>query len=173
MTPIPLPISPLIAAAEAASHGTKAWIPPVPVLISLTALAFLGTLVFSRLAIQLRLPAVLGVLALGLLLHHNQRVLSLEQVENLHVVSLSMLLFCAGLNAELHHLRGLLRYVVLLAVGGVLLTTLVFGGLLWGIYAGLAAFWPGLGIGSLPVPVAATFAHGLGGGEAGEDFLFA
>jgi cell volume regulation protein A len=154
MTPIPLPIPPLIAAAEAASHGTKAWILPFPLLISLTALTFLGTLVFSRLAIQLRLPAVLGVLALGLLLHHNQRVLSLEQVENLHVVSLSMLLFCAGLNAELHHLRGFLRYGVLLAVGGVLLTTLVFGGLLWGIYAGLAAFWPGLGIGALPVPVA-------------------
>jgi len=137
MTPIPLPI-PL----------------PFPLLISLTALTFLGTLVFSRLAIQLRLPAVLGVLALGLLLHHNQRVLSLEQVENLHVVSLSMLLFCAGLNAELHHLRGFLRYGVLLAVGGVLLTTLVFGGLLWGIYASLAAFWPGLGIGALPIPVA-------------------
>jgi len=137
MTPIPLPI-PL----------------PFPLLISLTALTFLGTLVFSRLAIQLRLPAVLGVLALGLLLHHNQRLLSLEQVENLHVVSLAMLLFCSGLNAELDHLRGFLRYGVLLALGGVLLTTLVFGGLLWGLYASLAAFWPGLGIGALPIPVA-------------------
>jgi cell volume regulation protein A len=30
----------------------------------------------------------------------------------------------------------------------------VFGGLLWGLYASLAAFWPGLGIGALPIPVA-------------------
>ncbi len=127
---------------------------PFPLLISVTALTFLGTLVFSRLAIQLRLPAVLGVLALGLLLHHYPQVLSLEQVENLHVVSLAMLLFCSGLNAELDHLRGFLRYAVLLALGGVLLTTLVFGGLLWGLYASLAAFWPGLGIGALPIPVA-------------------
>ena len=36
-----------------------------------------------------------------------------------------MLLFCSGLNAELDHLRGFLRYAVLLALGGVLLTTLV------------------------------------------------
>jgi cell volume regulation protein A len=154
MAPIPLPLSPLIAAAEAAAHGNGTGSLPFAALICLAALAFLGTLVFSRLAIQLRLPAVLGVLLLGLLLHHNQRVLSLEEVENLHVVSLSMLLFCAGLNAELQHLRGFLRYGVLLAVGGVLLTVVLFGGMLWGIYAALASFWPGLGIGALPVPVA-------------------
>jgi cell volume regulation protein A len=156
MAPIPLPLSPLIAAAEAAAHGNGTGSLPFAALICLAALAFLGTLVFSRLAIQLRLPAVLGVLLLGLLLHHNQRVLSLEEVENLHVVSLSMLLFCAGLNAELQHLRGFLRYGVLLAVGGVLLTVVLFGGMLWGIYAALASFWPGLGIGALPVMALAS-----------------
>jgi cell volume regulation protein A len=94
------------------------------------------------------------VLLLGLLLHPSQRLLSLEEVENIHVVSLSMLLFCAGLNAELHHLKGFLRYGVLLAVGGVLLTSLLFTPLLWGIHAALASLWPGLGVVALPLPVA-------------------
>ena len=157
-------LSALVAAAPKAAHGAAEAAPqggallggglPFPLLISLTALAFLGTLVCSRIAIHLRLPAVVGVLVLGLLLHPGQSVLSLTQVENLHVVSLSMLLFCAGLNAELHHLRGFLRYGVLLAVGGVLLTTLVFAPLLWGIHAAIEALWPALGVVALPVPVA-------------------
>lgn len=153
-------LSPLLAAAPNALHAAPHGAPhgagalPFPLLISLTALAFLGTLVFSRLAIHLRLPAVLGVLLLGLLLHPSQRLLSLEEVENIHVVSLSMLLFCAGLNAELHHLKGFLRYGVLLAVGGVLLTSLLFTPLLWGIHAALASLWPGLGVVALPLPVA-------------------
>lgn len=158
MAPSPLPLPPalLLAAAGAPPHAAPVGGHGLPfaLLISLTALAFLATLVFSRLAIQLRLPAVLGVLALGLLLHPSQGILSLQEVENLHVVSLSMLLFWSGLNAELHHLRGFLRYGVLLAVGGVLLTSLVFAALLWGIHASLAALWPGLGILALPVPVA-------------------
>ena len=157
-------LSALVAAAPKAAHGAAEAAPqggallggglPFPLLISLIALAFLGTLVCSRIAIHLRLPAVVGVLVLGLLLHPGQSVLSLTQVENLHVVSLSMLLFCAGLNAELHHLRGFLRYGVLLAVGGVLLTTLVFAPLLWGIHAAIEALWPALGVVALPVPVA-------------------
>ena len=158
MAPSPLPLPPglLLGATGAPAHAAAAGGQGLPfaLLLSLTALAFLGTLVFSRLAIQLRLPAVLGVLALGLLLHPSQDILSLEEVENLHVVSLSMLLFCSGLNAELHHLRGFLRYGVLLAVGGVVLTSLLFAALLWGIHASLAALWPGLGILALPVPVA-------------------
>ena len=143
---------------------------PFPMLITLAALAFLATLVVSRLAIQLRLPAVLGVLVLGLLLHPGQRILTLEQVENLHVVSLSMLLFCAGLNADLHHLRGYLRYGVLLSVGGVALSSLLLGGILWGLYAGLAALWPGGGFEPLPLSVALMAAACLSSTDAAPAF---
>jgi hypothetical protein len=38
---------------------------PLPPTLLVAALAFLGTLVVSRLAIQLRLPAVIGVLGLA------------------------------------------------------------------------------------------------------------
>ena len=125
---------------------------PFHTLVTLAAVAFLGTLVVSRLAIQLRLPAVLGVLLLGLALHPGQRILTLQEVENLHVVSLSMLLFCSGLNANLHHLRGYLRYGVLLAIGGLVVSSLLLGGLIWGVYAGLTALVPG-GTGLIPLPL--------------------
>lgn len=165
------PITPtaswLLASLPAApSHATTpglppplasgAWVAALPFsqLLTLAALAFMGTLVASRLAIQLRLPAVLGVLGLGLLLHPSQQILSLAEVENLHIASLSMLLFCAGLNADLQHIRGFLRYGVLLAVGGVLLSSLLLGGLIWAIHAGLAAQWPALGVVALPLPAA-------------------
>ena len=144
------------AAGGASAMGQGAWMADLafPHLITLAALAFLGTLAASRLAIHLRLPAVLGVLLLGLLLHPGQQLLSPEEVENLHLATLSMLLFCTGLNADLHHIRGFLRYGVLLAAGGVVLTSLLFGGLIWAIHAGLAALWPALGIAALPLPVA-------------------
>lgn len=149
---------PLAAAAPhaPAAHGGGYWLSALPfsTLLALAALAYLATLAASRLAIQLRLPAVVGVLLLGLLLHPGQQLLSLQEIENLHVASLSMLLFCAGLNADLHHIRGFLRYGVLLAVGGVVLTSLLFGGVIWGIHAALASLWPALGITVLPLPVA-------------------
>lgn len=163
-------LGPLLAAAgHGAAPGLQpsltgaAWIAALPFthLLTLTALAFMGTLVVSKLAIQLRLPAVLGVLLLGLLLHPGQQILSLAEVENLHVASLSMLLFCAGLNADLQHIRGFLRYGVLLAVGGVVLSSVVLGGLIWAIHAGLATLWPALGTVALPLPAALLAAASL------------
>lgn len=157
------------AAAAGAGHAatiSAASGLPFSTLISFAALAYLATLVVSRLAIQLRLPAVLGVLLLGVLLHPGQRILSLQAVENLHVVSLSMLLFCAGLNAEMHQLRGYLRYGVLLSVVGVLISSLLFGGLIWGIYAALGTWWPGLGLVALPLPVALMVAACLSSTDA-------
>lgn len=160
----------LTALPQASSHAAPgaplagaAWVAALPFsqLLTLAALAFMGTLVASRLAIQLRLPAVLGVLLLGQLLHPGQRILSLAEVENLHVASLSMLLFCAGLNADLHHIRGFLRYGVLLAVGGVVLTSLLLGGMIWAIHAGLAGLWPALGTVALPLPAALLAAASL------------
>lgn len=140
-------------AAAAGAVGLASALPPFPILLALTGVAFLGTLAASRLAIRLRLPAVLGVLALGLLLTPAQQMLSVQEVENLHVVSLSMLLFCSGLNANLHHIRGCLRYALLLTAGAALLTTLLFAALIWAIHAGLHSLWPGLGITALPLSV--------------------
>lgn len=117
--------SPLPFAAASSAVGSAGQ--PFPILITL---AFPGTLVASRLALKLGLPAVLGALLLGLVLHPSQDMLSLHERENLDLVSLSMLLFCAGLHAELHQRRGLLRFGVLPGVGGVVISSLLFGGLI-------------------------------------------
>lgn len=158
------PLLPLPFAATSSASASAGL--PFPILITLAALAYLGTLVASRLALKLGLPAVLGVLLLGVLLHPGQGMLSLQDVENLHLVSLSMLLFCAGLHAELHQLRGFLRYGVLLGVGGVVISSLLFGGLIWSIYATLAALWPGLGLAPLPPSVALMAATCLSSTDA-------
>ena len=150
-------------AALPPSSAGGAWIASLSFsqLLTVAALVFMATLVASRIAIKLRLPAVLGVLMLGLLLHPGQRILSLAEVENLHVASLSMLLFCAGLNADLNHIRGFLRYGVLLAAGGVVFSSLLLGGLIWAIHAGLAALWPAAGTVALPLPAALLAATSL------------
>lgn len=78
---------------------------------------FLGTLAISRFSLKIGVPTVLGVLLLGLCINTNLTLFSNDTIEWLHTISLSMLLFYAGLRTELRSIRGFLEYGVVLAVG--------------------------------------------------------
>ena len=72
---------------------------------------FILALVIDRWAIRLRLPTALGVLLLGLsanVLHSGLHHVSHGQVETLHVASLALLLFYAGLRTDLRRIGGVL-----------------------------------------------------------------
>ena len=91
----------------------------------------LGTLAISRFSIQVGIPTILGVLVLGLAINVQFLDLTHQQAESLHVFSLALLLFYAGLKTDIKAIRGFLAYGLVLAVGGVAITTLMLGGLIW------------------------------------------
>lgn len=132
---------------------------PLPGLLAAIAVTYLATLVVSRLAVQLRVPAILGILVLGVAIQPGEQLFSVQAVETLHTVTLSMLLFVAGLNSDTHHIRGFLNYGVLLAVGGVAVSSLLLGGLIWAVFSGLGN--------PIPLSVALLVAACLGSTDAG------
>lgn len=105
------------------------------------------------------LLAVLGVLLFGLLLPDRLQLLHETTIANLHTVGLSMLLFFAELQTELRAIRGFLEYGVVLAVGGVVVSTSLLGLLIW---AGFSA----TGV-SVPLSAAMLTAACLGSTDAG------
>ena len=62
---------------------------------------FLGTLIINRFSIRIGIPAILGVLALGLMINIHVLDVSHGEVENLHTFALALLLFYAGLKTDL------------------------------------------------------------------------
>ena len=86
---------------------------------------FLGTLAVSRFSIRLGIPGVLGVLLLGLVVNVNLLDVTHVEAENLQVFALALLLFYAGLKTDLKAIRGFIEYGLLLALGGVLVTSCV------------------------------------------------
>ena len=109
---------------------------------------FILALLIDRWAIRLRLPTALGVLLLGLsanVLHNGLHHISHGQVETLHVVSLALLLFYAGLRTDLRRIGGVLTLGLLLSSAGVLLTMLGLGlGIWWLASPGGGGLMPGL-----------------------------
>ena len=81
-------------------------------------LLFLGTLAISRFSVQIGIPAILGVLLLGLAINIKSLNVTHEQAESLHVFALALLLFYAGLKTDIKTIRGFLEYGLALAVGG-------------------------------------------------------
>ncbi|WP_094512122.1 cation:proton antiporter [Synechococcus sp. MW101C3] len=132
---------------------------PLHGLLAAIAVTYLATLVASRLALQLRVPAILGILVLGVAIQPSAGLLTVQAVEALHTVTLSMLLFVAGLNSDTQHIRGFLGYGVLLAVGGVAVSSLLLGGLIWAVFHGLGQ--------PMPLSVALLVAACLGSTDAG------
>ena len=93
---------------------------------------YLGSLIISHYSIRIGIPAILGVLLLGLVININALNVTHGEVEKLQLFALALLLFYAGLKTDLKAIRGFLHYGMLLALGGVALTTLLLGfGLLW------------------------------------------
>ncbi len=128
---------------------------------------FLGTLAISRFSIRIGIPAILGVLLLGLFINVNYLNLSHHQAENLHVFGLALLLFYAGLKTDLAAIRGFLEYGLVLAVGGVIASSTVLRLLIWWFASDTgAALAPGLAD-AMPLAAALLIAACLGSTDAG------
>lgn len=164
--------STLLATAEAgASQGliadqTPVTSLPIAGLMTLVSMAFLATLLASKVSVRLGIPAILGVLLLGVLINPDYALFSPQGVEGLHVVSLSMLLFYAGLSTNFGRLRQLLGFGLFLAIGGVVVSSGLLGGAIWAITHGLGQVWPATMQG-LPFAVCLLIAASLGSTDAG------
>jgi cell volume regulation protein A len=140
---------------------------PIEAQLLFIGLLFLGTLAISRFSIKLGIPAILGVLLLGLGINVNYLDITHKQANELFIFGLALLLFYAGLKTDIKAIRGFLEYGVVLAVGGVLVSTLMLGGLLWFLASPVGnAITPGFN-NSMPIGAALLIAACLGSTDAG------
>ena len=161
-----LPTGFLLAAGTAAAGGYNLEAVPLQAQLLFVGLVYLGTLIISRFSIRIGVPAILGVLILGLVI--NIRVLDVghHEVEALHTFALALLLFYAGLNTDLKSIRGFLEYGLLLAIGGAAISTLVLGaGVYWLASHTGASLAPGLED-AIPLGAALLIAACLGSTDA-------
>jgi cell volume regulation protein A len=138
----------------------------LPVVMVVIGAMFLGTLAISRISLRFGVPAVLGVLLLGLAINPDVELLSETAITWIHTLTLSMLLFYAGLRTELNTIRGFLKFGLLLAFGGVLISTLVLGVIIW-FTASPTAGGIELGFRQIPLAMALLIAACLGSTDAG------
>lgn len=139
---------------------------PLPVLMIVVGGIFLVTLLISRFSLKAGVPAILGVLLFGLAINPSVTLFDRGTIESLHTLSLSMLLFYAGLKTDLRSIRGILEYGLLLAVGGVLVSSLILGLVTW-LVASPSGDRLGLGLMQMPLGVAMLIAACLGSTDAG------
>ena len=150
----------------AVSHGPRLADVPLEAKVLVIGLIYLGTLVISRFSVKIGVPAILGVLLLGLVINIQSLDVSHTEVEMLHVFALALLLFYAGLKTDLEAIRGFLRYGLLLAIGGVAAATLVLGLGIWWLSSGTGAgLAPGLAD-SMPLGAALLIAACLSSTDA-------
>lgn len=138
----------------------------LPVVMVVIGAMFLGTLAISRFSLRFGIPAVLGVLLFGLSINPNFEIFSHTTIEWIHTLTLAMLLFYAGMCTELSSIRGFLRYGLLLAFGGALLSSLLLGLIIW-ITASPTAGGITLGFNQVPITLALLIAACLGSTDAG------
>jgi potassium/hydrogen antiporter len=130
-------------------------------------LLFLGTLAISRFSVQIGIPAILGVLLLGLAINIKSLNVSHAEAESLFVFALALLLFYAGLKTDIKTIRGFLKYGLALAVGGVAIATGLLAALIWLLSsAGGNQLAPGLS-NAMPLGAALLIAACLGSTDAG------
>ena len=140
---------------------------PLEIQLLFIGAVYLGTLIISRFSIRIGIPAVLGVLFLGLVI--NLQVLDVHpsEVERLQTFSLALLLFYAGLKTDTQAIRGFLKYGLVLAIAGVAVSTLVLGAaIVWLTSQSGAAITPGLS-NAIPLGAALLVAACLGSTDAG------
>jgi cell volume regulation protein A len=142
---------------------------PIELQVLFIGAVYLGSLIISHYSIRIGIPAILGVLVLGLLININALNVTHEEVEKLQLFALALLLFYAGLKTDLKAIRGFLNYGLMLAVGGVALSTLVLGmGLQWLGSNDAGAIDLGLGQAhAMPLGVAVLIASCLGSTDTG------
>lgn len=139
---------------------------PLSVLMVLVGAIFLVTLLISRFSLKAGVPAILGVLIFGLAINPSVTLFDHRTIESLHTLSLSMLLFYAGLKTDLRSIRGFLEFGVLLALGGVLISSLILGLVTW-MVASPSGDGLGLAMMQMPLSVAMLIAACLGSTDAG------
>ncbi|MFZ9850787.1 MAG: cation:proton antiporter [Vulcanococcus sp.] len=154
----------LLAAAAAGSRLDQV---PIEAQVLAIGVIYLGTLIISRFSVRIGIPAILGVLLLGLAINIQSLDVSHTEVEHLHIFALALLLFYAGLKTDLQAIRGFLNYGLMLAVGGVATATLILGGAIWWLASGSGAgLAPGLA-NAMPFGAAMLIAACLGSTDAG------
>ena len=104
---------------------------PFPVTLLVIGLVFFGTLAISRISVKLGIPAILGILLLGLAINIKYTVFDPGFINSLHTVSLAMILFYAGLKTNVKAIRGFLSFGIWLAVAGSILTALILAFGIW------------------------------------------
>ena len=140
---------------------------PLEAQVLFIGVVFLGTLIVSRFSIRVGIPAILGVLLLGLMINIHVLDVGHNEVESIHTFALALLLFYAGLKTDLQSIRGFLEYGLLLAIGGVAISTAILGGtIFWLSSASGTALAPGLHD-AMPIGAAFLIAACLGSTDAG------
>jgi cell volume regulation protein A len=140
---------------------------PVEAQVLFIGTVFLGTLIISRFSIRIGLPAILGVLALGLLINIHVLNVGHAEVEKIHVFALALLLFYAGLKTDLQSIRGFLEYGLMLAIGGVAVSTLLLGAAIYWLASTTGgSLAPGT-TNTIPLGAAFLIAACLGSTDAG------
>ncbi len=140
---------------------------PTEALVLFIGVVFLGTLIISRFSIRIGIPAILGVLVLGLLMNIEFLDINPDEVSRLQVFALALLLFYAGLKTDLAAIRGFLAYGLQLAIGGVLIATVSLGGAIyWLTSHNGGELSPGFE-NAIPLGVALLIAACLGSTDAG------
>ena len=104
---------------------------PFPAILLVIGLVFFGTLAISRISSKLGIPAILGILLLGLAINVKYTVFGIGFINSLHTVSLAMILFYAGLKTNVKAIRGFLSFGAWLAVAGSILTALILAAGIW------------------------------------------
>ena len=104
---------------------------PFSAILLVIGLVFFGTLAISRISVKLGIPAILGILLLGLAINVKYTVFDLGFINSLHTVSLAMILFYAGLKTNVKAIRGSLTFGIWLAVAGSILTALILAAGIW------------------------------------------
>lgn len=158
LSPLPLGVA---VGTELLSHQAS-----LPLVLVVIGAMFLGTLAISRFSLKFGVPAVLGVLLFGLCINTSYTLFSGSTIVWLQTVTLAMLLFYAGLRTELHSIRGFLRYGLILAFIGVLISTLLLALIIW-FTASPTAGGIALGFHQIPLAMALLIASCLGSTDAG------
>ena len=154
-------------ATAAQAAGSSLHSVPIEAQLLFIGAIFLGTLIINRFSIRIGIPAILGVLALGLMINIHVLDVSHGEVENLHTFALALLLFYAGLKTDLKSIRGFLEYGLILAVGGVGICTVILGFAIYWLSSSTGiSIAPGM-TETMPLGAAFLIAACLGSTDAG------
>ena len=159
--------SELLLSLPGQASGTPLSSVPIELQVLFIGAIYLGSLMMTRCSVKVGVPGILGVLILGLVINIKVLHVTPQDVASLQVFTLALLLFYAGLKTDIKAIRGFLNYGLLLAMGGVVVSTLLLGlGLLWLGSSSATGIEPGLG-NRMPIGVAMLVAACLGATDTG------